>query len=99
MEYLFIQRPGEKEEILELLNNFKEYSKEALVEDYNKAVEIGIVGSRAQAQKLIALNITFNTVFSTSPIKIENNVSIRLTDKIELVGNNWHFKKLTYNEK
>ena len=33
MEYLFIQRPGDKEEILELLNNFKEYSKEELIED------------------------------------------------------------------
>lgn len=95
MKYLFIQCPGDKEEILELLNNFKEYSNEALVEDYKKAVEIGIVGSHAQAQKLIALNITFYTIFSTSPIKIENNVLIRLTDKIELDGNNWYFKKLT----
>ena len=95
MEYLFIQRPGDKEEILELLNNFKEYSKEELIEDYNKAVEIGIVGSRAQAQKLIALNITFKTIFSSSPIKIENNILIRLTDKIELDGNNWHYQKLT----
>lgn len=77
MEYLFIQRPGDKEEILELLNNFKEYSKEELIEDYNKAVEIGIVGSRAQAQKLIALNITFKTIFISSPIKIENNILIR----------------------
>lgn len=95
MEYVFIQRPGDKEEILELLNNFKEYSKEELIEDYNKAVEIGIVGSRAQAQKLIALNITFKTIFSSSPIKIENNILIRLTDKIELDGNNWHYQKLT----
>ncbi len=95
MEYLFIQRPGDKEEILELLNNFKEYSKEELIEDYNKAVEIGIVGSRAQAQKLIALNITFKTIFISSPIKIENNILIRLTDKIELDGNNWHYQKLT----
>lgn len=95
MEYLFIQRPGDKEEILELLNNFREYSKEELIEDYNKAVEIGIVGSRAQAQKLIALNITFKTIFSSSPIKIENNILIRLTDKIELDGNNWHYQKLT----
>ncbi len=95
MEYLFIQRPGDKEEILELLNNFKEYSKEELIEDYNKAVEIGIVGSRAQAKKLIALNITFKTIFSSSPIKIESNILIRLTDKIELDGNNWHYQKLT----
>ncbi|MDP5027366.1 MAG: hypothetical protein NWQ14_04010 [Flavobacterium sp.] len=95
MEYVFIQRPSDKEEILELLNNFKEYSKEELIEDYNKAVEIGIVGSRAQAQKLIALNITFKTIFSSSPIKIENNILIRLTDKIELDGNNWHYQKLT----
>lgn len=92
MEYLFIQRPGDKNEILKLLKKFKEYSNEELIKDYNKAVEIGIVGSRAQAQKLIALNISFNIIFRNSPIKIENNILIRLTEKIKLVGNNWHYQ-------
>jgi hypothetical protein len=49
---------------LDLITDIKKCSKEALVEDYNKAVEIGIVGSRAQAQRLIALNVAFKAHFS-----------------------------------
>lgn len=91
MEYLFILKPSEKSIILDLISDLKKCSQEVLVEDYNKAVEIGILGSRAQAQRLIALNVAFKTHFSKSPIKIENNILIRLTDKIELFDNDWRY--------
>lgn len=85
MEYIFILIPSEKSIILDLITDFKKCSKEVLVSYYNRAVEIGIVGSRGQAQRLIALNVAFHKHFSKSPIKIENNILINLTDKIELL--------------
>ena len=91
MEYLFIYRPSDYTIILDLITDFKASTKEVLVESYNRSVEIGIVGSRAQAQRLVALNVAFKTHFSESPIKIENNVLIRLTDKIELYNNDWRY--------
>ncbi|RAR73689.1 hypothetical protein CLV55_1038 [Flavobacterium aciduliphilum] len=91
MEYLFIHKPNDKSIILDLISDFKKYSKEELIKDYNRAVEIGIIGSRAQAQRLIALNVAFKTHFSKSPIKIEDNILIRLTDKIELFENDWRY--------
>jgi len=83
MEYLFIQRPGDKEQILELLKEFKLYSKEELVARYKTTVKIGIVGAHAQAQMLVALYNAFKTAFGKSPIKVEDNSIIRLTAKME----------------
>ena len=93
MEYLFIQRPEDRDQVLAFLSEFNKNSKVELIENYNKAVEIGIIGSRVQAQRLIALNITFNKVFGSSPIQIVNNMIIRLNDKIELTENNWNYIK------
>jgi len=93
MDYLFILQPSEKSIIMNLIIEFKKYPKEELVENYNNAVSLGIVGSRAQAQRLIALNVTFNSTFSSSPIKIIDNMLIRLTEKIELIGNEWQYQK------
>lgn len=94
MEYLFINRPGDKPIIMDLIVEFKKKNKEELVARYNRSVEIGIVGSRGQAQILIALNVAFNSIFGKSPIEIENNVLIRLTEKIELVENDWQYQQL-----
>jgi hypothetical protein len=91
MEYLFIQRPGDKEQILELLKEFKLYSKEELVARYNRTVEVGIVGAHAQAQMLVALYNAFKSAFGKSPIKVEDNSIIRLTATIELIGEDWQY--------
>jgi hypothetical protein len=91
MEYLFIQRPGDREKIIELLIEFKQCTKEELVSRYNSAVEVGIVGVHAQAQMLVALFNAFNTAFGKSPVKIEENIIISLTGKIELYGEDWHY--------
>jgi hypothetical protein len=93
MDYLFILQPSEKSIITDLIIEFKKLPKEELVENYNNAVSLGIVGSRAQAQRLIALNVTFNYSFHSSPIKIIDNMLIRLTNKIELIGNEWQYQK------
>ena len=91
MEYLFIQRPGDREKIMELLGNYKKKSKQELVSYYNSSVTTGIVGVHAQAQMLVALHNAFGAIFGKSPIKIEENSIISLTDKIELIGKEWQY--------
>ena len=91
MEYLFIQRAGDREKIMELLIEFKQCSKEELVSRYNRSVELGIVGVHAQAQMLVALHQAFRIVYGKSPIKIVENTIISLTGKIELIGEDWQY--------
>lgn len=93
MEYLFIQRAGDKEKIACLLNKYRHLSKLDLVAQYNQAQKTGIVGAHAQAQRLVALHLAFTAVFETSPIIIENQIIIRLTGAIELENDIWGFKK------
>ena len=91
MEYLFIQRLGDREKIIELSVNFKDKTKQDLIESYNNSVTTGIVGVHAQAQMLIALRSAFKIAFGKSPIKIEDNSIISLTGKIELIGDDWQY--------
>ena len=91
MEYLFIQRSGDREKIMESLIEFKLCSKQDLVSRYNRSVEIGILGVHAQAQILIALRSAFITAFGKAPINIEENIIISLTEKIELIGEDWQY--------
>jgi hypothetical protein len=40
---------------------------------------------------IVALNLAFTKSFGSSPIKIDKNVIISLTGKIELNGENWNY--------
>jgi hypothetical protein len=91
MEYLFIQRVGDREKIIELIKEFKQYSKEELITRYNTTVDVGIVGVHAQAQMIVALHQAFRASFEKSPIKIVDNAIISLTGKIELIGEDWQY--------
>ena len=92
MEYLFIQREGDKEAIACLLKEYRELSKLALVTEYNQAQKIGIVGSHAQAQRLVAIHLAFKDIFKTSPIIVEHQLIIRLSGAIAFVNGNWVYK-------
>ena len=92
MEYIFIQQETDLPIILNLFKEFKLFSKQELVFRYNNNVRIGIVGSRAQAQMLIALYKAFNLSFGSSPIIIQDKVIISLTGKIQLNGENWIYE-------
>jgi hypothetical protein len=92
MEHVFIQRAGDKAEILKLYNEFILFSKLDLVHRYNTTVAIGIVGAHAQGQMLVALYHAFKFAFGNSPINIEENVIISLTGKIQLNGANWIYE-------
>jgi hypothetical protein len=93
MEYLFIQREGDKAEIFKLYNEFKLLSKLDLVHRYNTTVAIGIVGAHAQGQMLVALYHAFNFAFGNSSINIEENIIISLTGKIQLDDANWIYEE------
>ena len=92
MEYIFIQREGDKEAIACLLQEYRELSKLALVNEYNQAQKIGIVGSHAQAQRLMAIHLAFKAIFKTSPIIIEQQLIIRLSGAIAFESGNWVYK-------
>jgi len=91
MEYLFIQRQGDKEQIIEFLLEFNCKSQNELVSIYNRNVEIGIVGAHAQAQRLVALHHAFKNTFGTSPIKVEDNI-ICLTGSVVLSEGSWIYQ-------
>ncbi len=91
MEHLFLQRVGDKEQILAFLSELKECSPAELVDRYNSTQKLGFVGSHAQAQKVIALHHAFMAQFNASPISITNNSLLRLTGSIALHGNEWKY--------
>ncbi len=91
MEYLFIQQKGDFEAITENIRNIEHFSKEELVNSYNRQVEMGIVGVRAQIYQILSLNVLFNRAFGTSPIGIQDNRIISLSGKIELKEGNWEY--------
>ncbi len=91
MDYLFIQREGDKEATAYLLQKYLELSKLDLVTEY-QAQKICIVDSHAQAQRLVALHLAIKTVFKTSPIIIELQLIIRLSCTIGLESGNWVYK-------
>lgn len=92
MEYVFIQQETDLPIISNLFKEYKNFSKQELVFRYNNNFRIGIVGSRAQAKMLIALYNAFNLSFGSSPIKIEDNIIISLTGKIQLNGESWLYE-------
>jgi hypothetical protein len=92
MEYLFIQRTGDREAVLANIQEFEKLSTSQLVDQYNRLVQIGIVGVHAQAQRIVALHIVFNRVFGESPIRVEDNILIKLSSEIELNGESWNYK-------
>jgi hypothetical protein len=92
MEYVFIQRPGDREAVAAIVKEFEKLSKSQLVNQYNRMVQIGIVGVHAQALRIVALHNVFNRVFGISPIGVEDNVLIKLLGEIELRGEGWFYK-------
>lgn len=73
MEYLFIPRDGNQETIACGLEEYRRLPKMNLVARYNQAQKLGIVGFHAQAQRLVALHLTFKAVFNSSQLSSNNN--------------------------
>jgi|TARA_B110000116_G_C16566953_1_gene460107 hypothetical protein len=82
MKYILIQHPGFKDAFLEQVEVFKKSSPEDLIDSYNKSVKTGIVGVYAQAIMLVALRHVIKECFGVSPIKLEDNTVLSLTEEV-----------------
>ena len=81
MKYVFIAREGDQETVKSFYKDLENHSNEKLLEQYNREVDIGIVGVHAQALKLLALRKIFLERFGESPIIFKDNMVISLTGK------------------
>ncbi len=81
MKYVFISRKGDQEAFKEFYQDLIGLPNDALLMQYNRQAEIGIVGVHAQALKLLALRNVFLQRFGKSPILIEDDIVISLTGK------------------
>lgn len=84
MEYILVQHEGFKEEYLNQIKLLEGVSSDELVNRYNKEVDVGIVGVYAQGIFLAALRIAFVKQFKQSPILVQDNLIISLTDKVKI---------------
>jgi hypothetical protein len=86
MEYVLIQREGFKEEFVEQIEMLNNLSSEELIARYNRQVEIGIVGVYKQAIFLVALRWVFKSRFNQSPILVEANIIVSITNCVQLIN-------------
>jgi hypothetical protein len=91
LEYLLIPRPGDREVIENHLQQFLETDKTQLIDTYNKAWQLGIVGNHRQGLNYYALHIAFKKVFGTSPFTFENGCALGLTEPIVPDGDSWAY--------
>lgn len=79
LEYLYIPAPGDKEIVQKHIEALSKKSNQELIDSCNRQVEIGIVGSRAQALYLVALRIITLRNKINCPIYIESNIIIKIS--------------------
>ena len=81
LQYMLLEKPGDREFAIKMLAA------------YNSAWNVGIVGSHLQAVSYYALHIAFKKRFGVSPILIEDEIILSLTEPIELKGDSWEYSK------
>ena len=97
LQYMLLERPGDRAFALEMLGIYSKMSNENLINTYNSAWKVGIVGSHAQAVSYYALHIAFTKRFGKSPILIEDKIILSLTDPITTYGESWDYNYSTLN--
>ena len=83
MKYRLIQREDFKEKFLSKVQDLEMCSSEELVSRYNEEVLKGIVGVYEQGVYLVALRLLLVRIYNQSPIVIEDNSIISLTDEVK----------------
>jgi len=91
LQYMLLERPGDKAFAQEMLVNYSKMNNTTLIDAYNSAWKVGIVGSHAQAVSYYALHIAFTKRFGKSPILIEDKIILSLTEPITAVGESWDY--------
>ena len=92
---MLLERPGDRVFALEMLGIYGKMSNATLIDTYNSAWNVGIVGSHAQAVSYYALHIAFQKRFGKSPILIEDKIILSLTDPITVDGDSWDYNYST----
>ena len=91
-KYILYERPGDREIIQDYIARFEQFDHQTLVDKYNAAWKTGIVGVHQQALNYYAMHIVFTRVFGKSPITLEDNVCLGLTDPISYENNTWVYQ-------
>ncbi len=97
LQYMLLERPGDRDFALEMLGLYGKMSNATLIDTYNSAWKVGIVGSHAQAVSYYALHVAFTKRFEKSPILIEDKIILSLTDPIKVDGESWDYNYSTLN--
>ena len=90
---MILERTGDREFAIKMLSAYTQLDNAGLIEAYNSAWRVGIVGSHLQAVSYYALHIAFKKRFGVSPILIEDEIILSLTEPIELKGDSWEYSK------
>ena len=88
---MLLEKPGDRAFALEMLGLYSKMSNATLIDTYNSACKVGIVGSHAQAVSYYALHVAFAKRFGKSPILIEDKIILSLTDPITVDGESWDY--------
>lgn len=75
MYALFFSKKGDQETIQEVLNRFRFYNDQELVDTYNREARMGIIGIHQQQLYLIALSEVIRERFNHNPIFFESCVT------------------------
>ena len=94
---MLLEKPGDRAFAQEMLGIYGKMSNATLIDTYNSAWKVGIVGSHAQAVSYYALHIAFTKRFGKSPILIEDKIILSLTDSITADGEAWDYNYSTLN--
>ncbi|HIB46883.1 MAG TPA: hypothetical protein EYN07_02350 [Flavobacteriaceae bacterium] len=84
MAQIYERQKGDSEKITEQLVEIKEYSNEILVQQYNRMFRLGLMDVHIQKLYVLALRIEFIRRFGKAPIVFEDNIILRLTEKIDI---------------
>ena len=90
---MLMEKPGDREFANKMLAAYTQLDNIEIIAAYNSAWEVGIVGSHLQAVSYYALHITFKKRFGVSPILIDDDIILSLTEPIELKGDSWVYSK------
>jgi hypothetical protein len=84
LSYMLIQQKGFKEKFISQVESFQQTTSIELIDRYNSSVKTGIVGVYAQAVMLVALRHVIKNRYGASPVKLKDNLIVRLTGEVEI---------------
>jgi len=92
MKHIYLQRPDDRQNIVNYKKLFEQKSLEELVDAYNRQVRCGITGVHQQALYLMALKEEFKKRLKESPVYLTDYV-LGLVGEIELVNDHIRIKE------